>query len=97
MPQTSPTPSPVLDSRQLEGIEAVHRGFLFQHLYAAASLFLARKAGVTDVIVEHDEDVEVVLPGGRVYIQVKARQETLVYSDIEGAVLRFDALRNDQA
>lgn len=94
MPQNSATSS-VLDSQQLERIEAVHGGFLFQHLYAAACLFLAGKAGVTDVIVEHDEDVEVVLPGRRLYIQVKARREILVYSDIEGAVLRFDALRKE--
>jgi hypothetical protein len=29
---------PALDPRQLERIQAVHRGFLYQHLYAAACL-----------------------------------------------------------
>jgi hypothetical protein len=95
MPQPSSSQFSVLDSRQLERIEAVHRGFLFQHLYAAACLFLAGGAGVTDIIVEHDEDVEIVLPGRRLYIQVKSRQEPLVYSDIEGAMRRFDALRKE--
>lgn len=85
----------VLDSRQLERIEAVHRGFLFQHLYAVACLFLASGAGATDIIVEHDEDVEIALPGRRLYVQVKTRREPLVYSDIEAAVLRFDALRKE--
>ncbi len=94
MPQNSPTSS-VLDSQQLERIEAVHRGFLFQLLYAEACLFLAGTAGVTDIVVEHDEDVEVVLLGRRLYIQVKARRETLIYSDIEGSVRRFDALRKE--
>ncbi|HEV2160445.1 SEC-C metal-binding domain-containing protein [Bradyrhizobium sp.] len=94
MTQSSPTSS-VLDSQQLERIEAVHRGFLFQHLYAVACLFLASGAGATDIIVERDEDVEIVLPGRRLYVQVKTRREPLVYSDIEGAVLRFDALRKE--
>jgi hypothetical protein len=44
-----------LDPRQLARIEAVHRGFLYQHLYAATCLFHAARAGVTHVIVENDE------------------------------------------
>lgn len=43
-----------LDSRQVVRIEAVHRGFLYQHLYAAACLFGAAKSGATKVVVEHD-------------------------------------------
>jgi hypothetical protein len=78
MPSPTIGTAPVLDSRQLERIEAVHRGFLFQHLYAAACLFMAAKAGATEIIVEHDEDVEIVLPGRRLYVQVKTRREPLV-------------------
>ncbi len=67
----------VLDERQLIRIEAVHRGFLYQHLYAAACLLLAGKAGAGHIIVERDEDIEVQLPDARVYAQVKTRQDVL--------------------
>ena len=50
----------VLDSRQLERIQSVHRGFLYQHLYAAACLLRAGSSDTTVVRVETDEDVEVV-------------------------------------
>lgn len=50
----------VVSERQLIRIEAVHRGFLYQHLYGAACLLLAGAAGVERVVVERDEDVEVV-------------------------------------
>lgn len=85
----------VLDSAQLARIESVHRGFLFQHLYTAVCLFLAAKAAAIEIVVEHDEDVEIVLPDRRVYVQVKTRKAPLVYSDIEGAMLRFDELRKE--
>src|SRR3546814_1318068 len=45
----------VLDERQLIRIEAVHRGFLYQHLYAAACLLLAGKAGAEHIIVERED------------------------------------------
>lgn len=82
-----------LDARQLARIEAVHRGFLYQHLYAAACLFRAARSGVTHIVVENDEDVEVVLPDRRVYTQIKTRGSRLVLSDIEGALTRFDEIR----
>src|SRR5450756_350050 len=37
----TPASFTVLDSRQLERIQSVHRGFLYQHLYAAACLLRA--------------------------------------------------------
>lgn len=49
-----------LDSRQLARIEAVHRGFLYQHLSAVACLFQAGATGVTHIVVENGEDVELV-------------------------------------
>ena len=55
-----------LDARQLARIEAVHRGFLYQHLYAAACSFCAARSGITHIFVENDDDVEVVLPDGRI-------------------------------
>lgn len=82
-----------LDARQLARIEAVHRGFLYQHLYAAACLFRAAQSGVTHVIVENDEDIELVLSEKRIYGQVKTRGSQLIFSDIDGALARFDQIR----
>lgn len=86
-----------LDSRQLARIEAVHRGFLYQHLYAGACLFRAGGAGVTHIVVENDEDVELVLPDKRIYAQIKTRGSHLIFSDIVGALSRFDAIRTEHA
>ncbi len=82
-----------LDARQLARIEAVHRGFLYQHLYAAACLFRAAQSGVTHVIVENDEDIELGFPEKRIYGQVKTRGSQLIFSDIDGALARFDQIR----
>lgn len=95
MAESSTFSNAILDARQLERIEAVHRGYLFQHLYAVACLFLAAKAGATAVVAEHDEDVEIVLPGRRLYVQIKTRSQGLIASDISGALTRFDALRKE--
>ncbi len=65
---------PVLDAVQLVRIESVHRGFLYQHLYAVECLLLAQGAGVSAVIVERDEDIEIVLSGRRIYVQVKCER-----------------------
>ncbi|WP_438382320.1 ATP-binding protein [Asaia sp. BMEF1] len=86
-----------LDARQLARIEAVHRGFLYQHLYVAACLFKAMASGVTHVVVENDEDVELVLPGHRIYAQIKTRGSRLIFSDVEGALARFDQIRGEHS
>ncbi|MET4029529.1 MULTISPECIES: ATP-binding protein [unclassified Bradyrhizobium] len=86
-----------IDSRQIARIEAVHRGFLYQHIYTVACLFQAATAGLTHIVVESDEDVELVLPDKRIYVQVKTRASHLVFSDIEGALTRFDAIRTEHA
>src|SRR5260221_12640336 len=86
-----------LDSRQLARIEAVHRGFLYQHLYAVACLFQAARAGVGHSVVENDEDVELVLPDKRIYAQIKTRGSHLLFSDIDGAPSPFDADRDEHA
>ncbi|PZW40363.1 SEC-C motif-containing protein [Humitalea rosea] len=85
----------VVDERQLVRIEAVHRGFLYQHIYGAICLLLAGANGVDRVIVERDEDVEIVLPHRRVYIQIKTRIGSLSFGDIEGALQRFDEIRRE--
>ncbi len=79
----------VLDSRQLAQIEAVHRGLLYQHLYAMACLFMAARSGVLELVVENDEDVEIALPESRIYVQVKTRSAPLIHSDIDSALKRF--------
>lgn len=93
----SDEPIPVLDAGQLVRIENVHRGFLYQHLYAVGCLLRAQRAGVTTVLVERDEDVEVVSADRRIYVQVKSRSGPLTWSDIESAMLRFATLRDEHA
>lgn len=86
-----------LDSRQLARIEAVHGGFLYQHLYAAACLFRASRVGLAHVVVENDEDVELVRHDKRIYAQIKKRSANLIFSDIETALERFVAIRGEHA
>ncbi len=86
-----------LDQRQLARIEAVHGGFLYQHLYAAACLFHAARAGVTHIVVENDEDVELVRLQQRTYAQIKMRSAPLIFSDVDGALKRFTAIRTEHA
>lgn len=83
----------VLDKAQLNRIEAVHRGFLFQHLYAVAVILTLGRAGGVVTTVERDEDVELRTAARTTYLQVKTRQEVLRKSDIAGALDRFKDLR----
>ena len=85
----------VLDPRQLARIEAVHRGFLYQHLYTVGCLLLAAGSHVRSITAEFDEDVEIEFESGdRIYIQVKTRSTPLIWSDISGALARFEELQN---
>ncbi len=85
-----------IDPRQVIRIEAVHRGFLYQHLYAAACLLLAGRNGVRSTTIEVDEDVELALEnGGRAYLQIKTRSAPLIMSDISGPLERFEAIRQE--
>lgn len=87
----------VIDARQLTRIEAVHRGFLYQHLYAAICMLKAGSAGVLRIVVERDEDIELVLTDRRVYVQVKTRIGTLAPADISDALDRFEEVRAEHA
>lgn len=89
---TGRRPNP-LDQAQLRRIEVLHRGFLFQHIYAALCLLESGIHGYTSVTVESDEDVEVALEDLRGYLQIKHRETALSWGDIEGALDRFAALR----
>lgn len=82
-----------LDPAQLKRIEAVHRGFLYQHLYAVACLLTCGRRAGNSLVVEHDEDVEFSTAETVTYIQVKTRSKPLQHSDIAGALDRFDNLR----
>lgn len=84
----------VVDERQLIRIEAVHRGFLYQHIYGAICLLLAGPNGVKQIVVERDEDVEIVLPRRRIYVQIKTRVGGLNFGDVEGALQRFEEIRS---
>lgn len=84
----------ILDPEQLKRIEATHRGFFYQHLYAVGCLFLAQNAEVIEILVETDEDIELLLENRHVYIQVKTRSSPLVMSDISGTLSRFDEIRD---
>lgn len=83
-----------LDLRQVARIESVHRGFLYQHLYATGCLLLAGHHGVRSVTVEFDEDVELELNcGDHIYLQIKTRSSPLINSDIADTLARFGQLR----
>lgn len=87
----------MLDARQIKRIEAVHGGFLYQHLYAVGCLFLAAKAGASAVMVERDEDIEIETGAQRVYVQVKTRSAPIMPSDIDDVLRRFSQLRREHA
>ncbi|MEE4482213.1 AAA family ATPase [Serratia ficaria] len=87
----------VLEPAQLVRIEAVHRGFLYQHLYAVGCLLLAPGVGVGAVIVELDEDIELNVEQERIYVQVKTRVKPIIPSDVTGALERFAELRKEHA
>ncbi|WP_122581861.1 SEC-C metal-binding domain-containing protein [Pseudomonas viridiflava] len=86
-------PIDVLDPAQLKRIEFVHKGFLYQHLYAVGCLLVAASSGVKEVLVELDEDIELSIDGGRVYVQVKTRSLPIMPGDVAGALERFDLIK----
>lgn len=84
-----------IDTIQLRRIEAVHRGFLYQHLYAAACLLTSGRIAGNVVIVERDEDIELIAQPIRHYIQVKTRSRPLQPGDINDVLDRFKTLRQE--
>ncbi|MFA5957744.1 dsDNA nuclease domain-containing protein [Hyphomicrobium sp.] len=81
------------DPAQVIRIEAVHRGFLYQHLYGVACLLTCVREDGTTMLVERDEDIEVIGSLVRTYVQIKTRQKPLQFGDIESALKRFEELR----
>ncbi len=99
IPEKQPTiasdmSSDVLDQTQLRRIEAVHRGFLYQHLYAVGCLLRLATFEGRSVSVERDEDVEVALQNGSWYLQIKTRAKSLQRGDVAGALERFNEIRD---
>ena len=85
-----------LDPRQVARIESVHRGFLYQHLYAVGCLLLAGENAIRVVTIGPGEDIQVEdSRGNRVYVQVKTRSSPLLPSDISGVLERFEAIRSE--
>lgn len=84
----------VVDPEQLRRIESTHRGFFYQHLFAVGCLLVAQRSGVQKVIVERDEDLELEMAQGRIYIQVKTRNSSLQWSDISATLDNFAEIRN---
>lgn len=87
----------VLDPVQLDRIEATHRGFLYQHLYAVACVLMARELGWERLSVEMDEDVELQYAERRSYVQVKTRSRPVQPSDVRTALERFEAYRAEHS
>lgn len=85
--------SEIMDPEQLKRIEAVHRGFLYQHLYAVGCLLNLGAGDEGEIRVERDEDVEVVTDDEIICIQVKTRSRPLIRTDINSALERFENLR----
>jgi antitoxin component of MazEF toxin-antitoxin module len=71
----------------------MHRGFLYQHLYAVGAILLAGASGLKVLRVERDEDIEIELPDLQLYVQTKTRNRKLESADLANAVERFEAIR----
>lgn len=78
--------APALDAEQLVRIEATHRGFFYQHLFAVACMLDMISAETRVIVIEKDEDVELVGDDFHVYVQVKTRTRKIQFSDIESAL-----------
>lgn len=92
------TTQPSIDPVQLSRIEGVHRGMLYQHLYAVACLLTMDRWAGLRLVVEHDEDIQGEHAGGQFYCQVKTREaDALSPSDIDGVLDRFELLREEHA
>lgn len=92
----APVDSGPLSPRQLARIEHLHRGFLYQHIYAAR-VILGMRGRQAVLVVEHDEDVEVLWPDRHTYVQVKFRADGLTRAEMAALLERFKALRAGHA
>ena len=84
----------ILDDVQLNRIESMHRGFLYQHLYAVGCLLNLMSVQDGMVGVERHEDIEIISDNSINFIQVKTRSRPIRYSDLERTLKRFSDLRD---
>ncbi len=84
----------VLDEAQLRRIQAMHRGFLYQHLYAVGILLTANASGLIRLQVERDQDLELITSQHRLYIQVKTRNQNLTPTDVNKVLKDFANIRD---
>ncbi|WP_343566215.1 hypothetical protein [Sphingobacterium sp.] len=85
----------LIDALQLIRIEAVHRGFFYQNLYATLCLLSFRGGKGIVLKVEMDEDIEIVIGNEIYYLQVKTRSKQLQRKDIESTISRFSLIRQE--
>ena len=71
----------------------MHRGFLYQHLYAVGCLINLMSVQDGLVAVERNEDIEIIADTGISFVQVKTRDRPIRHSDIETTLKRFSDLR----
>jgi hypothetical protein len=84
-----------LNPQQVERISALHRGFLYQHLYGVACLLTVLRSRKSALAVELDEDLELSVDGERHYVQVKTRNRDLQPADIESSIEQFEHVRKE--
>ena len=85
---------PVVDKLYIGRVESIHRGFLYQHLYAVGCILNLMSLERGYVAVERDEDIELVTDSETCFIQVKTRSRPLQTADIDDALERFANLRD---
>ena len=85
---------PVVDKLQIGRVESIHRGFLYQHLYAVGCILNLMSLERGHVAVERDEDVELVTDSVISFVQVKTRSRPLQPGDIDDTMERFAKLRD---
>ena len=83
----------VVDKLQIGRVESIHRGFLYQHLYAVGCILNLMSLERGYVAVERDEDVELVTDTDTCLVQVKTRSRPLQIGDIDDTLERFSKLR----
>ena len=93
----SPSPAisqnDVLNPRQIARIEAVHQGFLYQHLYAVQILLSEQQLKWDFVRIERDEDIELGLSDRKAYVQVKKRASSLSPTDVERSLEQYSDIQ----
>lgn len=84
-----------IDPKQVQQIEAIHKGFLYHHLYGAACLITAQKNGAQTLIATNDEHIALAWPDKQVYIHIKTHSGQLQWDHIKETIDEFERLRKE--